>query len=131
MRNTDKGLLLIAFLIPLLLTQTVCSGPNGNPGDTNQDLLEAAMKGDTAAVKTLLTKGADVNAQNQAGGTALMYAATVGHNTTVQALLEAGADVNAKDNEGGTALMRAARNGQMIALQASAVRFRPWPPSFQ
>ena len=74
MRQTYKGLLLLTLLTPLLLMRTGCSGPNGNAGDIHQEMIEAAMKGDTATVKALLAQGADVNTRNLAGRTALMYA---------------------------------------------------------
>jgi ankyrin repeat protein len=54
--------------------------------------------------------GADVNARNERGGTALILAATVGNIDNVQALIAAGADVDAKNIEGDTALISAAWN---------------------
>jgi ankyrin repeat protein len=51
----------------------------------------AAEKGHTKIVQLLLEKGADVNAKNKYGETALMYAAENGHTETVQLLLEKGA----------------------------------------
>ena len=100
MRHTCKGHLLLALLIPLLV----------NAQDINQDLFEAAKKGDTATVRALLDAGADVNA-NDGGETVLMAAAVEGHIATVQALIAAGADVNATTNNGVTALMAAAMEG--------------------
>jgi serine/threonine-protein phosphatase 6 regulatory ankyrin repeat subunit B len=44
----------------------------------------------------LLAAGADVNAKDKDGVTALMWASQGGHITVVQALLAAKADVNAK-----------------------------------
>ena len=76
---------LVTLLIPLL----------AHAGDINQDLIEAAKKGDTAAVKTLLAKGADVNAKDEKGWPALLVAVEAGHTATVQALLDAGVDLNA------------------------------------
>ncbi len=101
MTRTRITILLIALLIPLLASAV----------DINQELIKAAEKGDTAAVKALLDRGADVNAKDENGGTALMEAALLGNNATVQALLEAGADVNAKNKYGRTALMMAAAEG--------------------
>lgn len=63
----------------------------------NDQLWEAARKGDAAAVKALLDKGADVNAKFRYGATALSYAADKGHVEVVNVLLERGADVNVKD----------------------------------
>ncbi|MFX0200286.1 MAG: ankyrin repeat domain-containing protein, partial [Candidatus Hodarchaeota archaeon] len=81
-------------------------------------LMEAASKGDTEKVHALLAKGADVNAKDNDGLTALMRAALQGHTDTVHALLAKGADVNAKDNDGLTALMRAALQGHTDTVHA-------------
>ena len=77
----------------------------------NSNLLSAAKAGDTAKVKRLLKKGADVSAKNEYGWTALMKAARYGHTETANTLLDAGADVNAKTEKGTTALKFAASKG--------------------
>lgn len=63
----------------------------------NDELWTAARKGDAAAVKTLLERGADVNAKFRYGATALSYAADKGHVEVVKLLIERGADINVKD----------------------------------
>lgn len=63
----------------------------------NDQLLAAAKKGDTEAVKSLLAKGADVNAKSPYGATPLFFACDRGHTEVVKLLLEKGADVNARD----------------------------------
>src|SRR5215468_4698477 len=69
-------------------------------------LMHAAAFGSLEAVRLLLDKGADVNAKNAAGATALMWAATdLGK---VRLLVERGANVNAASNLGHTALELAA-----------------------
>src|SRR5215813_5986299 len=65
--------------------------------NVNEDLIAAAKKGDVEAVKSLIAKGANVNARTNYGATALHFAADRGHLEVVKALVEAGADVNAKD----------------------------------
>ncbi|UCF81171.1 MAG: ankyrin repeat domain-containing protein [Acidobacteriota bacterium] len=84
----------------------------------NSDLLEAAKAGGTAKVKQLLNKGADVNAKNEYGWTALMKAARYGRTETAKALLDAGADVNAETEKGTTALMFAAAGGHIETVKA-------------
>ena len=74
-------------------------------------LIEAASKGDIDTVRTLLAKGADVNAEDNDGNTALMASAKNGHTNIVQVLLKQGADVNAKTKSGETALMIAKKMG--------------------
>ena len=58
-------------------------------------------------VKALVKAGADVNAKESAGWTALHYAGLCGSKDIVQALVIAGADVNATNNDGLTALQLA------------------------
>ena len=84
-----------------------------NLADINSDLIQAARIGATAKVKPLLKQGADVNAKDKDGRTALMKAASSGHRETVKVLIDAGADVNAKDKYGNTALVLAIEGGHM------------------
>src|SRR5437588_6754931 len=85
---------LVVITIGLAMCGTTRAGEAAGPGE---DLLAAAGKGDAAAVKALLAKGADVNARNAYGATALSFAADKGHLEVVKLLLQHKADVNAKD----------------------------------
>ncbi|MDR0734705.1 MAG: ankyrin repeat domain-containing protein, partial [Elusimicrobiota bacterium] len=59
----------------------------------------------------LIKAGADVNAVNEAGDTALLVAALAAKNPAIiDALVQAGANVNAKDYGGITPLLTAAAN---------------------
>ncbi|MEW6211891.1 MAG: ankyrin repeat domain-containing protein [Acidobacteriota bacterium] len=62
----------------------------------NADLMKAASEGDTERVTALLNGGADVNARDESGMTALIQAAKGNHIESMRVLLERGADVNAK-----------------------------------
>src|SRR5574341_340882 len=81
--------------------------------NVNDDLIAAAKRGDAAAVKSLLAKGADVNAKTRYSQTPLMFAAQQGHFEIVKTLLEAGADVNVTDTfyKSVTAVSAAAEKG--------------------
>jgi ankyrin repeat protein len=57
-----------------------------------------------AAVAAVLSLGADVNAANPAGDTALHSAAAMGYNSVVQLLADHGADLNVKNKRGVTPL---------------------------
>ena len=67
--------------------------------------------GDAREIEEALRNGANANAKDNDGWTALMQAAVHGHTETAELLLKHGADVNAKRNDGSTALMQAAVNG--------------------
>jgi hypothetical protein len=82
------------------------------------DVVREAAQGHTAVVQTLLAKGADGNAVDRDGKTALMLAAFEGHTATVQVLLANGVQANVKDKEGATALMLAASQGHTDVVQA-------------
>lgn len=84
----------------------------------NENLFEAAKRGDLDEVNCLLASGAEVNAKQYNGTTALMEASVNGHKEVVLALLNMGADVNAKAKDGYTALMVASLNGHKEIVQA-------------
>jgi tetratricopeptide (TPR) repeat protein len=78
--------------------------------DLNQVLIEAAKDGNMLVLKAALEKGADVNAKDGSGMTALMYAQQKGYAEIVNFLKEKGAikieinykDANAYCNRGNT-----------------------------
>ena len=77
------------------------------------------VRADLARVQRELACGADVNANNDHGGTPLHYAAYRNDNSAViEALLEAGADVNAKNEYGETPLHWAGFNENAAVTEA-------------
>ncbi len=90
---TLKRIILLSILLCLPLVALAQDARQ----QLNDQLWEAARKGDAAAVKALLDKGADVNAKFRYGATALSYASDKGHTEVVKILLERGADVNVRD----------------------------------
>lgn len=78
----------------------------------SQQLIEAVNAGDVARVRDLIAQGADVDARDAYGATALMNAAHSGNLEMVETLLAAGAEVDAKDELGWTALMKACFNAE-------------------
>ena len=79
---------------------------NFNATNENGDtfLIAASRQGSLKIVKSLIGYGADVNAKNNDGRTALMLTSNL---EIAKLLIDNGADVNAKNNDGGTALTRA------------------------
>jgi ankyrin repeat protein len=92
------------------------------PGDVAESpLADAAMKRDTARVRALLKQGADVNAAQGDGMTALHWAAQHGFAEQARMLVFAGARLDAITRNGSyTPLHLAARNGRAGVVRALA-----------
>jgi ankyrin repeat protein len=78
-------------------------------------LMYAALVAGPEIIRLLVDHGAQVNASNRFGATALMCA--VSRTENVRALLERGADVKARTSNGGTALVAATRYGNVNAMK--------------
>lgn len=72
-------------------------------------MIIAAKKGNNLIIDSLLTKGFDVNAENDSGEVPLIEAAAKGHKEVVEMLLSKGADLS---SFGSSALAYAAMRGQ-------------------
>ena len=111
-KNLVLPLLLVALISFPLAAQTTTPS-------LNDQMWEAARKGDAAAVAALLDKGADVNAKFRYGATALFKAAERGNVEVVKVLLARGADVKVKDTfYGATALTWALQNDHFETVRA-------------
>jgi len=106
-----------APMVQLLLKRG--ANPNARiPGFGNTTpVIEAGFAGLTNALKVLIAAGADVNAKDDDGRTALMYAVwrDPGYADAAELLVKAGADVGARMPDGTTALT--------LALQSTNPRF--------
>ena len=78
---------------------------------------DAAMKGDSAAVAALLKKGADVNAPQADGATAMHWAVHRNDLPMIDRLIAAGAGVKAANRHGATPLALACLNGSARAIE--------------
>jgi ankyrin repeat protein len=83
----------------------------------DQPLVEAAAKGDLAAVERLIGRGANVHARDNRGRTALLAATHGNHVAVARALIAAGADVNAKDDIEDSAYLYAGAEGRTEILK--------------
>lgn len=79
--------------------------------DGTTDLMLAATAGDAARVRQWIMAGANINATNRYGSTALIGAAAGGFDDVVKVLLEHWAGVNARSKTGLTPLLAAVKNG--------------------
>lgn len=103
------------------------SSPKTRPGATL--LMLAAQMGHTGVVKLLIDRGADLNARDSAGRTALMLVVEEGLGATTgkpmeisRLLLSSGADVSVRDNNGDSALMRAKKFAGFSVFHEEVVR---------
>ena len=106
MRTTGilASLLLLASLVP------------AHAAEGDAPLLDAVRAGDTTSVRALLGQGADVNAAEPDGTTALHWASYRDDVATVDLLLSAGADVDASNRYGVRPLSLASEGGYAETL---------------
>jgi len=92
--------------VPAILRILLAYGENPNQPrwDGTPILVLAARMDDPAGVDTLLQSGADVDATDTAGRSALMHAIERGHESVARILLASGADPHMRASDGTTAL---------------------------
>lgn len=101
------------LLALLALTLTACIFMANLLSRTNDALLSAAESGDMKETARQLAYGADVNAGNRDGATALHLAALSGHLDVAELLIAHGANIDATEKKGGTPLYFAAIMGHI------------------
>jgi hypothetical protein len=139
--KTMKGLFVMQNVVLSVLVVALVGGCGQLPGvqvargpqgviavrslNLDHSLIEAAGKGRTGDVQSLLSRGARIDARNGNGYTALALAAWRGHGATVKVLLDAGANPNLANEDRKTPLHWAAAFGHaaivsgLVAAQAS------------
>src|SRR6266567_611126 len=105
-------LALIASLVVLLAPV-----PGMSVAEPDGRLADAAMKRDTAAVRTLLQQKVDVNAPGKDGTPALHWLVRVDDLETARLLIGAGADAKLADRYGVTPLYLACSNGNAAMVR--------------
>lgn len=116
----ETALLVAAHDLPTLRI-LLQHGANPNLADKNGEtpMIKAISANNALAILSfLVAHGAKINAQNQAGQTALMVAAGDQDTAIMTRLLALGADPNIKDKEGATALFYAATDNYSVPMEA-------------
>ncbi|MBI2771669.1 MAG: ankyrin repeat domain-containing protein [Burkholderiales bacterium] len=80
-------------------------------------LVEATRRNDLAQVRTLIARGADVNARDALQDSAFLLAGASGFTEIVRATLAAGADLKSVNRYGGTALIPACHHGHVETVR--------------
>jgi len=83
----------------------------------NKHVIEAAISNSTSRIDLLIKSGANPNATDETGCSALIYAARDGNLAAVRTLLAQKASLNLKDKEGKTALFYAILRAQHTVVQ--------------
>jgi ankyrin repeat protein len=109
----SKGLALVVLSFAALCSLVMAAGA---VGVANSGLLDAVRRSDARAVTAELKAGADPNARDDIGATALMNAAAFASPDIMRALLDAGADLEASSGGGATALMWATGDAAKVRL---------------
>lgn len=110
----NSGLLI--FLAAIFLTAYIIAaaifGTSNSSGSRAEDLHNAAADNAVALIERLIANGANVNAKDENGDTAVHAAAANNAINAAKALLNKEADINATNNEGNTPLHMANANGK-------------------
>jgi uncharacterized protein len=99
------------FFIIFILLLTPAFIADASDSKQNDKLIQAAMNGNLEDVNAALTNGADINAKDTGGTTAILIALEYGHTDVVKDLIERGADVNLADTKTEDALKTASKKG--------------------
>jgi len=90
---------IIVLLVVSFSSAVAQRAPSQSEIATYNGLHQAAHQGDIATIRKLVSEGANLEAQDQAGRTPLHVAAFASQDEAVKTLAEAGADLNALENQ--------------------------------
>ncbi|WP_213579869.1 ankyrin repeat domain-containing protein [Paenibacillus lautus] len=104
----------------LILFLSACQ-PNSEKHEVKKNmdrqLIESAEQGNTEQVRQLLQSGANIDATDEQGRTAVMAATYRNHVDTVDALIQAGADINIQDHQLNNVFLYAGAEGMLDILR--------------
>jgi uncharacterized protein len=118
----------VAFIGCILLLQGCISNDSDEPKKqvkereivregVNEQLLQAAERGDLDTIRELFKEGVNINVQDSKGRTATMIATYSNDVETAKVLIEAGADVNIQDDMKNTPFLYAGAEGYIEILK--------------
>jgi len=118
MRRAGIAAAAATVLMCTAATITAASNPDEpRKPDGSTPLMWAVFEGDVAEATRLIKEGADVEAMNAYGITAMHLAADTANTELIRLLLEAGADPESPNPDGETALHLVARSGNVEAAK--------------
>ncbi|MBY0158545.1 ankyrin repeat domain-containing protein [Cytobacillus firmus] len=104
----------------LILFLSACQ-PNSEKHEVKKNmdrqLIESAEQGNTEQVRQLLQSGANIDATDEQGRTAVMAATYRNHVDMVDALIQAGADINIRDHQLNNVFLYAGAEGMLDILR--------------
>lgn len=107
---------LLLFVTVFVISTAACHSKLPEHTSENQmvqqDILNATNKGDIAAVQAALSKGADVNTQDDGGRSLLLIATNNKHTELAKVLVTSGADVNLQAQNQDSPFLYAGATGQ-------------------
>ena len=111
MRNTRTRLWALcgSLVFVFLVASSVAAGKS--------DVADAAMKKDTAAIRSLIQQKANVNAVQGDGTTAIHWAARWDDLSMANVLIRAGANARIANRDGATPMFLAAMNGSASMIE--------------
>jgi ankyrin repeat protein len=101
---------------PLASSSGAAAAAKAYRQELSEPLMVAIREGDRGRVQSLLAEGADPNARDDIGDTALMRAAMYAGVPIMQLLLDQGADVNGRTSDGAILLVRAVHDAEKVRL---------------
>jgi ankyrin repeat protein len=108
-----KSLAAVVYTASMLASAQALSGESVN----QYPLHVAAGHDDVSAIERLVSEGAEIEARDASGSTALLIATRANKVNAARALIEAGADVNAKDRINDSAYLYAGAQGYLEILK--------------
>ena len=88
---------LVTILVSIILLLSRLAAGQAAYGSLDYQLIQASKNGDAANVQQLLQRGANINAEDTGGYTALLMSAMYGKADVVKLLLDKGANIESRD----------------------------------